>query len=180
MSEEQQDERTARRLSFKEYYERNKERIAKARKKRYSEDPEYRENVREQSRLRWKMGDRGRVVRRERKIQQIRAELNTEYHRKSTRKLMQRTVQLNNGDMILVYPMADLCLKVGVQKHSVKRWTQKGILPKPTMVDNRGRYWYSQEYIDDLAEHFDKCRAKNWSLEAFRDSLKEKLSNAKW
>lgn len=106
--------------------------------------------------------------------------MNADHQKNGTRKLMQRSYQLDDGTNIIVSPMVDLCLRVGIPKHSVKRWTQGGVLPKPTMVDNRGRYWYSEEYIYALSEVYEHCRSCNWALSDFKEALKGELPNAEW
>ena len=164
---------------FKEYWRKNRLEILEKRRLKYQQDQEYRRCIRTTAHKRWAEQEPVRVATRKKKVRLTKAELALSYLRHDTRKFMPR-VFLLGGVKTKLFPMAELCLKVGARAHAVKRWTYAGALPHPTLVDQHGRFWYSERYLEDLAAVFEACRARSSNVPKLEELLKQELPNADW
>jgi hypothetical protein len=103
------------------YYERNKERILVARKKRYEEDPGYREAARKRA------AERGQRV--------------TEKYRKRRDAFSPIPFQIRVGSDVLSVPMytsMQIARALGKSVKTIRGWEKRGILPKAMYRDSGG------------------------------------------
>ena len=164
---------------WSKWWEKNGQDVLEKRKLRYQSDVAYRERAKLFSRVRWDKKEYDRVRGRLSKIRLSKRKMQEELTSGKVRRLNPRIVDVE-GERVTVYPMLFLSVALGAEKHSVKRWTQLGVLPRPSYIDSQNRYWYTKEYINSLEGIYEKIRSKYWKLTEFREALRKELPDAKW
>ena len=109
----------------KRYRERHKAEISLKRKLKYRMDKDFREK--------------------RRKIERDRYHMNKQRERH-----VQPKVVSIDGAYVKLYPVGSVAEECALETYTVRAWLTGGIIPQPTLEDDAGRHWFSQEYIDKL------------------------------
>ena len=115
------------------YYEANRDVLSRKRRERYAGDPEVRRRARDRAMARY---ERVRPEKGERKVRRYN---------------LPRVVQVG-GKTRLYHCVRKLADAAGRNVHTITQWERGGVIPKPTMVDEQGRRWYSEDHIAFVAE----------------------------
>lgn len=119
---------------YAEWYEQNKEKLAEKRKKRYEEDPEYKQKVLDQS-----------ASYREKNRKEPRVKLPR--HRKP------KSYTLSDGTEIQMFSVGAFAMYIGRSVQSVNHWEREGLLPKtPYRRGARGFRLYSVPMMEVVKE----------------------------
>jgi len=115
---------------FKNWYEKNKGDVAKRRKERYDNDPEYRDKVLRRS-ANYRERQRDVVTARVPRNQQL------------------RTLTLDNGEEVTLYPIGDFAAFVGRSVQTLNHWISSGIIPNtPYVYGERKFRFYTREMME--------------------------------
>jgi hypothetical protein len=115
----------------REWCKEHRKEILEKRRKRYWTDPMYREVLIKRTRVRSAVN----------KMNKVRKGINTEERER---------VIIVNDKCVILYNKNGLARKIGVTRVTVDNWHRWGILPVPPDVDDLGRYWYRDDYIDKV------------------------------
>lgn len=148
-------------MSEKEsYWKTHREQINERRRKRYKEDPEYRQRTLDASRetaietRRVGLGDR---------------EIGTV--KKSHR--LPRVIMVR-GKPVKLFSAGYFAEYLKYSPMTLQTWEKARILPAPTMVDSSGRKWYSERFMAQFAQLVSEFREKSWGLEQFKKFVQER------
>lgn len=135
----------------RDYYEKNRDRISRQRSERYRSDPGFREQKRAAERARYKK--------------------NVEVPEPDNRRSLRQRFLLVDGVEIAIHSMGALSGALGVSDESVKFWELRGVIPKPVMVDNARRRWYTEKFIKGLSRCWSAWNlvGKPGGLDRFRE-----------
>lgn len=123
--------------------------------KKYRDDPEYREAMKEYSMDKVK----------ERRKERLKEKRNYTDDRDIEGGWKPRVV-----DGVVVYNNTTAGEMVNATRVTMCNWMRDGILPEPTVIDELGRRWFSKKYIDSLRKVL-KNRLRG-SLKVFKKNLK--------
>lgn len=112
----------------KKYYETNRDALSQKRKARYARDPDVRKLAREKALARY---EQTRSVVKERKVRRYN---------------LPKVVEAR-GTTCLYHCVRKFADAVGRNVHTITQWERGAVIPKPTMVDEQGRRWYSEGHI---------------------------------
>lgn len=128
----------------KQYYKKNKQKIAARKRARYRLDPEYREKVKEQARCRSRkliaQNPRGRTT-------------------------------YNRGDQIF-YSFSHVVSAIGRHSQTVTNYIRRGIIPDSGYSLSNGRRYYTQQQLDILSRVFSE-HEKGCSLETVAKRIQQ-------
>lgn len=120
---------------YAEWYQANKGRISKKRKRAYSEDPEYREKVLSQS-----------AEHRERQRSAPRV--------KVPRHQVPKRYKTGDGGEIVLYSIGFFAMFITRSVQSINEWERNGILPRTPYVQGTRRFrFYTQAMMEAVKEH---------------------------
>lgn len=138
-----------RRKANRQYYEDNRDEISKKRSKRWKDDEEYRERVRER-------GEEERALRRaklhEQRLEEDRER--SEAYWEGRRVLTPRRVEID-GAPKTVHSSGVLGRAVYRTMPTIRRWIANRVLPGYSWQDEHGRYWFTMAF----------CRAARAAVE---------------
>jgi hypothetical protein len=145
------------------YWRENKEKILAKRRKRYAEDPEYRESIKARSRKRWREELRkgGR-----------------EKGKKPGKRYLRPKVVVIRGIDVKVFGIGEFADLIGYTVATLKNWERLGILPQATAVDGHGRRWYSKAFIGWFDGVIERFRDHGWELEKFKEAVEGEYERA--
>ena len=146
---------------LKKYYKENREEMLRKRKERYENDPKYRAKVQAATR---RSKQRRRVGLKKRTLGQI------------DRRHRRPRITVINGQRVEVFSRGTLAEYVGFAPTTLGSWQQRGVLPTPTMVDEEGKWWFSEEYMAKFLKIVKKFRTAGWSLDEFAAIVVENWS----
>lgn len=115
------------------YYEQHKEELSERRKRKYRDDPEYREKVKCASK-------RYRALQREGRKKTI-------VDKPRVRKPRKPVVVEVNGSSVLAYTVSTLAIKIGRSVNTVNRWISIGVIPRTPLWSDRGDRLYTDAMI---------------------------------
>jgi hypothetical protein len=115
----------------RKYYAQRKEALSKKKRERYANDPEVRESARKRAMARYEK-TRGTGERKVRKYN------------------LPRVVPVG-GKTCLYHCVRKFADAVGRNVQTITQWENKGVIPKATMVDDKGRRWYSEAHMAAVA-----------------------------
>lgn len=119
---------------FKSWYDENKDELAAKRKQRYEDDPEYRQQVVDQSR-KYRKGNRDAP-----RVRLPRHQVPKEH-------------ALPDGSVIKLYSVGAFALYVRRSVQSINHWQREGLLPMtPYRAGKRGFRLYTKEMMDVVRE----------------------------
>lgn len=132
---------------YREYYRKHREELAAKRRRRYADDPEYRERV------------RTRAVEsfRRKRDEKLKAQGGVPKPARS-RGFNRPRVMEQDGKSILLHGVGIFADHVGVSVQSITSWEQEKIAPPPTVIDEMNRRWYSDAHINLIAHVVQKFR----------------------
>lgn len=118
------------------YYEKKRESRSEERKRRYREDPEYREKVKERAKM-------YRAKKAEERARQIAEGIIPK------RKKQEKTVDRISvsGKMVNAYTITEVAHRVGRSFAALKRWSYLGVLPETPYRSERGNRLYTDAMI---------------------------------
>lgn len=143
----------------KGYYDEHKETIRQKRAERYQNDPKYRKRIQELSR-------KSKQGRKKGLSNRTLGHASPKDHRRPK-------VILVDGRETLVYSRGYLADMLDFTRPTIANWQSRGILPKPTMVDERGQWWFGKAWIKKFVTIVKRHRAKSWSLKDFAKKVRE-------
>ena len=135
MSPKKKDADKSSKSNFQAWYIKNKDSLSEKRKRRYEEDPEYREKVKAAARKRWQDQRKARGGGEPR-----------------TRGGNSPRVLPVGGRDVLVYGVSEYASRVDRDVQTISAWEERGIVPSPTVIDELGRRWYSESHMDLVAK----------------------------
>lgn len=115
----------------RKYYADHKEALSRKKREQYANDPEARERARKRAMGRY-MKTRGDGERKVRKYN------------------LPRVVPVG-GKTCLYHCVRKFADTVGRNVQTVTQWEGRGVIPKATMVDEKGRRWYSEAHMASVA-----------------------------
>jgi len=138
-----------RRKASKQYYDENRDEISKKRSRRWKDDEDYRERVRQR-------GEGDRALRRAQLFEERLAEdkKRSEAYWEGRRVLTPRKVEID-GAPTTVHSSGVLGRAVYRTMPTVRRWIANRVLPGYSWQDEHGRYWFTIEF----------CRAARAAVE---------------
>lgn len=120
---------------YAEWYQANKDRISKKRKRAYQEDPEYREKVLSQS-----------AEHRERQRSAPRV--------KVPRHQVPKRYKTGDGGEVVLYSIGFFAMFITRSVQSINEWERNGILPRTPYVQGTRRFrFYTQAMMEAVKEH---------------------------
>lgn len=169
---------------WKEWYEKNQKEFNRKRRKRYRDDPEYRQRC-----LDDKKQQRARKRREREAFKQQQVDSFVEYLRAdgfTEEELEQATKSLPKGPAglprvhkvrgkpVLLYPIGFLAARMGRPRGQVRRWELGRVIPRPTLREQNGKRWFSLDYLEACAVAIKVAnKYEDWSLDVFRDELRK-------
>lgn len=131
-------------FNFKEWYERNGDKLNKDRRRRYDEDPEYRARVLEMNR-------KSRAVRQ--KEQAVDREKARDAREVNVRLKPWKTIEAKIGKKgkqatATLRTIGALAKALGVSVQAVRLWEKQKVLPPAPLRNEKGDRLYTQEYLD--------------------------------
>ena len=127
------------------YYEKNKDKIAERRKKKYWSDPSYRNTVRSSSRERYQETAKSKDAR------------------------IGYTVKRADGQEL--YTITYAAQVANRKEETLRSWEKAGDVPKTTYTDSRGWRLYTAHQIEILSIAFKKYDEGEWTREIVRSYL---------
>lgn len=125
---------------FQTYYVEHRDQISQKRRQRYQTDPAYREEVKRRAMARYE------ELRQKKLKEQSKNPREPEVRGFNRPRVMQVA-----GQDVLVHCVSAFAERVGRDVQTITAWEQNGIIPKPTVVDEMGRRWYSEDHMDFIA-----------------------------
>lgn len=148
---------------WERYWRENKGAILAKRRKKYANDPEYREAIKERSRRRWreelKKGGR-------------------EKGKKPEKRYLRPKIVVIRGHEVRVYGIGELADLIGYTVATLKNWEKLGVLPPATAVDGHGRRWFSVAFIQWFDSVIEAFRDQGWELEIFKAAVEAEHKKA--
>lgn len=144
------------------YYEENKEEIQRRRRERYKNDPKYRKRIKDLSR-------KSKQKRKKGLSNRVLGAAQAEDHRRPK-------VTIVDGREVLVYSRGYLADELAFTRPTIATWQRRGVLPEPTMIDERGQWWFSEAWIKKFITLVKRYRPISWSLDDFAEKVKEHWS----
>jgi len=130
----------------REYYLKNKDRIAAQKKLRYENDPEYREAV--------------KARRREQKARQRAAKAKARENQLPTnqREARKKRVILPNGERAVarMYTLGQASWRIGITSQTLTKWEQIGVIPEPTYRTPGGLRTYTTDEVSVIRRAYNK------------------------
>lgn len=147
-------------------------------RKKYHDDPEYKEKVKEASKKsaekrknkRREINRTQRIAERNRKKAEYEEELGSG---RGKRGVMNERVKREDGDMKILQPAGKLAIESGLSVLTIRNWCEDSILPFEPRVDENDNRWFTIEEVNFLSKmvllHRDYCT----TLDEFSDLLEE-------
>ena len=137
----------------REYYQKNRDRIASRKKDRYEKDPNYRAAI---------------LTRRNKQRDQEKEERNSpDRVPKAVKPPRLMKVTVNGVDRtVSMYTLGQLSYKLNLQPQTIRKWEIQGIIPPPT-YRSRGRHrLYTEFEVDIILKVYTKYKSENehWSI----------------
>jgi DNA-binding transcriptional MerR regulator len=126
-------------FDYKEWYGKNKERVAEARRRRYETDPAYRE----------KIHDRNLKVRTTKKRADLQVKREEDKAKKAEAETPWREVVVNGQTYLTIGALARV---LGKSVKTLRLWETQGLIPKAQHRAARGDRLYTPEEVLDLRE----------------------------
>lgn len=143
---------------FSEWYAAHKTELADQRKQRYRDDPEYCRKVLDRSKRRYQKLRQAKLKERAK---------NPEPPRTRGRN-KPRTHEID-GVETTMFSVSEFADRVDRNVQTITKWEQERVIPPPTLIDEYGRRWYSEEHMDSIAAAALEFRARGGRrLEDFR------------
>lgn len=143
MALSEEEKREIRSAYFKDYYDRKKDELAKKRKDKYDNDPEYREKIRISS----------IALRTRKKAELSRLRELGLLPKKVHKKRSPRTYFMEiNGIMTQVYSIEEVSKKTNRSKVVLRDWIKRGIIPRSPLTTKKGYSLYTESMIDVINE----------------------------
>jgi hypothetical protein len=128
---------------FRDYYSKNKEELAKKRKEKYSNDPEYREKIR----------IRSVALRDKKKAEYDRLLALGLVEKKTYKKRGPRTYTVVvNGVSQPAFSIAEMAKKLNRSKFVVMDWIKRGVIPKSPIRTKKGFGLYTDNMIEAISK----------------------------
>jgi hypothetical protein len=160
---------------YSEYYEKNKERIKKARKEKYRTDKSFRE--RQQKRAR----DRARRLATQKRDE--RAQENV--HKARQLRAMEIDLDAFSSQQVKRWPVGTLitssviCYALDISLGTLSNWVKKEIVPEPTIRTSVRNYLFSVDYLQSVRVARIEALEKNLTLDQFKDLAHKKYEDIK-
>ncbi len=139
------------------YYVTHKEDLSKKRAKLYAENLDYRKKARERAMARYRQERENRPG-------------------KAGRGYNIPKVVPIDGEDVRVHCVKEFADQIGRRVQTIRSWEAKGVIPPPTVVDDRGRRWYSEKHMAAVEKAQDKFIEKNAvSLEDFKAMVEKEF-----
>jgi len=120
---------------YADWYQQNRDRISKKRKRSYSDDPDYREKVLSQS-----------AEHRERQRSAPRV--------KVPRHQVPKRYKTGDGGEVVLYSIGFFAMFISRSVQSINEWERNGILPKTPYIQGTRRFrFYTQAMMEEVKEH---------------------------
>ena len=162
---EDEDQLERNRDYAKDYYQRNKEEIARKKKLRYQNDPEYRQNIRDAE------ARRKERLKEERKI--------FGFHRKSSLKIKKVMIEAGGRSFLVeVVTLGFLARTLGKTSEAVRVWENKGILPEAPYRTENGTRLYPLFQVKEVSKIWKEFKEENQRYKKFpivASDLKDRL-----
>jgi hypothetical protein len=155
---DEQKEKPDRRGYFRDWWAKNREAVLAKRASKYRDDPEYRIAALERARI-WWVDHRNPTAR----VREGSMERKKRY-------MMPRILQAG-GKQIEVFSSGMFAQAIGFSNQATFEWRSTGVLPPATMTDEKGRYWYSEAYIEMVRGVLDSMASEPWNLGEFKKRL---------
>jgi len=124
------------------YYVSHREALSEKRAKLYSDNSGYRKRAKARAMERYRLQREGKVGRAARGYN------------------IPKVVPIDGVD-VRVHCVKEFADKLGRRVQTIRSWESKEIIPSPTFVDDRGRRWYGEEYMDAVEKAHKKFIEKN-------------------
>lgn len=140
------------------YYLKNKERIREIRKKRYQEDVEYRERIKEQSK-----------IRKSNEIAERKALNGGKTPRRGLAPATEFLITVGNEDRtVLMIASGQLAASLGRKPQTIRLWETKGIIPKAMYRSTKGDRLYTEFQAKQILAIYQKAIQEFGKLAATR------------
>lgn len=126
----------------REYYEKNKERIAKRKKSRYQNDPEYREAIKARS------AEARRQKKQENAIKRRKGSLRDKRVDKEPRRVRVEFPDGSGSAVTGMYTLGQFAHQVGVSIATLRKWEARNVFPKALYRSPGGHRWYTEDQKD--------------------------------
>jgi DNA-binding transcriptional MerR regulator len=154
---------------FQAYYAKNRDELSKKRKERYRTDKKYREQVKQRAMDRYMKQREERLKHLEENPQEPRVRGNN----------FPRVMAIEGKD-VLVHGVSEFASRVGRNVQTITAWENKGIIPEPTVRDELGRRWYTEEHMDFIASLAREYRSNGGrSLNDFKELIEASMGGKK-
>lgn len=147
----------------KGYYERNKEKLSEARKKKYHEDKEHREKIKENSR---------EYRERNRKLEGFVGDLRG--RKKGPLPPMEHEI---NGKKVKVYTTGYMARYLGMATSTLRSWIKKGLIPETGIWISNRRYW-TRQMMDAVKTAIEQCSTEK--VGQYKNSQFSELVMSNW
>ena len=148
---------------YKDWYLANKDRVNESRRSRYKEDSDLRKKISVRDRDRWVRGHDGRIRERQSKI------LNSLGYLSYLDEVGVPHVRLVllSDEIRRVYSLNVLSKVLGVDTWTLRRWGEAEALVSPSLIDDSGRWWFTQSAVEFMFNTVKNYRAENYMLKDF-------------
>ncbi len=155
---------------YSKWYQDNKEKLAKRRKKKYRSDPDHAEKQRDRVRAGYQSRTDERTATKLARLERRKKE----EAEKVGRSINSRIVEVE-GDPVEVFSTGALTIRLGIAPDTLRRkWHAEEIIPEATFKDDSGRRWYSQAYLDFMERMMYDVWIHSRSLEEFSAEVHER------
>ena len=129
---------------FSKYYAENKKEISEKKKRRYQEDPEYREKIKARARARKKM------LAEERKKQK--------QHEVDRENPIWFRIEFGDSEIpVRMYTIGQLAKRLGRKTQTIRVWERKGIMPEATYRSSAKDRLYTELQVRLIVEAYDRA-----------------------
>lgn len=154
---------------FQAYYAKNRDKLSEKRRERYRTDEKYRNQVKQRAMERYLRQREERLKDLEENPQEPRVRGNN----------FPRVMEIDGKD-VLVHGVSEFASRVGRNVQTITAWEGKGVIPTPTVKDDLGRRWYSEEHMDFIASLAREFRSQGGrSLNEFRELIEASAGSSK-
>lgn len=154
---------------FQAYYAKNRAELSEKRRERYRTDKNYREQVKQRAMDRYLRQREDRLKDLEENPQEPRVRGNN----------FPRVTEVDGKD-VLVHGVSEFATRVGRNVQTITAWEAKGIIPPPSVKDDLGRRWYTEEHMDFVASLAREFRSQGGrSLSEFKELIEASMNGSK-
>lgn len=180
MSKNNEDEKIEKRKAYYEkWWATNGKRMLELRRERYEADESFRNKFTERAKKQWEKKRKRNLQARSKKLDRNIEKIKSDLSKKVIRTLRPRKIEID-GNIEIVYGTTELIANIGLSRFTAKRWADRGVLPKPSFIDSKNRYWYTMKYIREVSNAYRAIRESCSGLYDIREALKKQLPAYVW